>query len=585
MTGPRNRFTPPLRINVKWWRRAAALLLCAFTFTAARALEPADIVVLYNASSPNSLKVAQYYQQVRHIPAGHLIPVRCDIADNITEAAYRTFFVPQLLKQLAERKLKPDAPGAPGVKCIVTTYDIPLRILAYQPTPEELAEAAALQKQLDDICRQASSEIQALDRIAPVATAATATAPADSKITWRALATQAYLGAQGVSSRVEKLAEPARSQAIREFMQVQQRLAGLNGLVSSLKVPPDAPGADDAQRQLAQFRGEIHDLDQQFKALAKQRDSARMRREMIAVRGKMDGLFGQAAVIEDLIHYLQPQATESCLDNELALVFADQGYPRANWLQNPRSVEVYPVMQHLLQSSGDHPPQTVMVARIDGSSVEKTEQMIDTTLKIEKTGLEGKLYLDARGLHTQDGYGAFDADLRKAADWLKQHSTIDVVLDDNPALLLAKDAPDCALYCGWYSLHAYQDSAQWLPGAVGYHVASLEMMSLHDPHETGWVVNLLNRGFCGTLGATEEPYLNAFPKPSLFFPLLLSGEFTQGEVWEVTAPCLSWRIGYVGDPLYNPYKAHPRVKVADLLEHSLLRNAYPALGKKMPDHP
>ena len=28
-------------------------------------------------------------------------------------------------------------------------------------------------------------------------------------------------------------------------------------------------------------------------------------------------------------------------------------------------------------------------------------------------------------------------------------------------------------------------------------------------------------------------------------------EFTQGEVWEVTNPMLSWRDGYVGDTLFR----------------------------------
>ena len=120
---------------------------------------------------------------------------------------------------------------------------------------------------------------------------------------------------------------------------------------------------------------------------------------------------------------------------------------------------------------------------------------------------------------------------------------------------------------------------------MGYHVASFEMPTLHDPKETGWVVNLLNRGFCGTLGATDEPYLPSFPKPSLFFPLLLSGQFTQGEVWELTAPMVSWRVGFVGDPLYNPYKSHPRVKTEDLLAHVVLRNAYTVLDRRPPAMP
>jgi len=224
-------------------------------------------------------------------------------------------------------------------------------------------------------------------------------------------------------------------------------------------------------------------------------------------------------------------------------------------------------------------PATLLVCRLDGSTVAKVEEMIDTGLKVEEKGLEGKMYLDARGLRGTDAYAIYDADLRRTAEWMKQHSTMETVLEDTGNLLAAKEAPQAAVYCGWYSLRNYQDSCQWVKGAVGYHVASFEMMALHDPKEMGWVVNLLNRGFCGTLGPTDEPYLQSFPKPSLFFPLLLSGEFTQGEVWEVTTPMLSWRQGYVGDPLYNPFKAKPRVKVEDLRNDPVLRKAFEILGR------
>jgi uncharacterized protein (TIGR03790 family) len=224
-------------------------------------------------------------------------------------------------------------------------------------------------------------------------------------------------------------------------------------------------------------------------------------------------------------------------------------------------------------------PATLLVCRLDGSTVAKVEEMIDTGLKVEAQGLEGKMYLDARGLRGTDAYAVFDADLRRTAEWMKQHSTMETVLDDTPNLFVAKDAPEAAVYCGWYSVGNYQESCQWVKGAVGYHVASFEMMSLHNPAEKGWVVNLLNRGFCGTLGPTDEPYLQSFPKPSLFFPLLLSGEFTQGEVWEVTTPMVSWRQGYVGDPLYNPFKTKPRVKVEDVRSDPVLRHAYEILGR------
>jgi hypothetical protein len=85
---------------------------------------------------------------------------------------------------------------------------------------------------------------------------------------------------------------------------------------------------------------------------------------------------------------------------------------------------------------------------------------------------------------------------------------------------------------------------------------------------------MLKHGVVGTLGAVAEPYLQAFPKPSVFFPLLLSGKFTQIEVYFLTTPEVGWRIAYVGDPLYNPFKHDPRIAPAELKKTPLFAKAF-----------
>jgi uncharacterized protein (TIGR03790 family) len=381
---------------------------------------------------------------------------------------------------------------------------------------------------------------------------------------------------------MEKLPPQQRMEAMRQFLPLHQHVSGIRGLLNSLQVPADVPAGDPARRQLATLQGQLKELEEQYSALMPQRDSARIRRELVDLAQKAEGVVGEARLIEQMLAYLQPDNSASCLDNELALVLAEQSYSRANWIINPRNLEVWPSTQ--IKGSAT-PPATLMVCRIDGSSPARAMELVDLAIKTEEKGLDGKIYLDARGLRGTDAYAAYDADIRRAADWLKQHASMEVVLEDTDALLAAKDAPAAALYCGWYSVHQYQESCQWVKGAVGFHVASFEMMTLHTPKEPGWVVNLLDRGFAGTLGPTDEPYLTSFPKPSLFFPLLLSGDFTQGEVWQLTTPMLSWREGYVGDPLYNPFKARPRVKGEDLLAHPVLRIAYQELSRSVSTAP
>jgi hypothetical protein len=99
---------------------------------------------------------------------------------------------------------------------------------------------------------------------------------------------------------------------------------------------------------------------------------------------------------------------------------------------------------------------------------------------------------------------------------------------------------------------------------VGFHVASFEMVSLRSDHERGWVKGLLSDGVVATIGPVAEPYLVAFPRADDFFPLLMTGKLTLAEVYWKTNPLTSWMMCCVGDPLYNPFKTNPAVKVADL---------------------
>jgi hypothetical protein len=61
-----------------------------------------------------------------------------------------------------------------------------------------------------------------------------------------------------------------------------------------------------------------------------------------------------------------------------------------------------------------------------------------------------------------------------------------------------------------------------------------------------------------TLGATDEPFLSAFPLPEEFFPLVLTGRRTVCEVYWRTTPFVSWRLMLICDPLYNPFRKNPQ---------------------------
>jgi uncharacterized protein (TIGR03790 family) len=531
---------------------------------AARALTPDDIVVIYNAKSDSSLKVAEHYLRARAIPASHLVPITCDAQESVAENIYRLTIVPQIRRVLKERGLDT------GVKCLVTTFDVPLTIGPVAAGPANQQVAARLQKQLNTVLADIAKSQNAYDEIARDAGAAAASQPAAGAL--GEMVARLNVAVQRAVARIQALPAAQRAAELQKLANIHERVAGLTGVLSLFHVRADAADSDAGRREMARLTDQLRDYERQYQDL-KARDVPAAKSGMIDLRTRTHGLIGAAQELEIQIGMLAPAESEACFDSELALLLAsDQNYARGRWVLNPHNVELWPSIKRMTDV-----PRTLMVARLDGPTPAAAMDLVNRALKIEKTGLDGKIYLDARGLTGADAYSAFDAELRTAYAWLKENASMETVLDDKAELLEAKDCPDAALYCGWYSLHNYHESVQWVQGAVGYHVASLEMPTLHNPDDTGWVTQMLKRGVAGTLGATAEPYLSSFPKPSLFFPLLLTGEFTQGEVWEVTNPWVSWRVGFAGDPLYNPFKAKPRVKIEAVKSHVVLRNAWEIL--------
>jgi hypothetical protein len=98
------------------------------------------------------------------------------------------------------------------------------------------------------------------------------------------------------------------------------------------------------------------------------------------------------------------------------------------------------------------------------------------------------------------------------------------------------------------------DAFDWVPGAVGYHLASAEATTLRDPSSQVWCKKMLEKGVCATVGPVYEPYLVAFPRPDEFFSLLLRGDLTLVECYSLTNPFNSWMMTLIGDPLYRPFK-------------------------------
>lgn len=240
------------------------------------------------------------------------------------------------------------------------------------------------------------------------------------------------------------------------------------------------------------------------------------------------------------------------LDSELAVVKCPE-LPLGGWIANPFCLlfrNHVPVVSK---------KEVLMVARLDGPTAAGVRRIIDDALRVEASGLSGVAYFDARWPMTADptssAYREYDRAIHRAARRVAASGRLRVVVDDHEALFQPGQCPEAALYCGWYSLGRYVDAFDWKPGAVGFHVASSECVTLKNPGSQVWCKRMLENGVCATLGPVGEPYLQAFPDPELFFGLLAEGLLTLAECYQLSLPYLSWKMVLIGDPLYRPFAA------------------------------
>ncbi len=244
------------------------------------------------------------------------------------------------------------------------------------------------------------------------------------------------------------------------------------------------------------------------------------------------------------IDRINGKETDACVDSELSMVLFGP-YELYRWRPNrlKKTVRYLDI-------------KTLMVCRLDGPNAQIARSLIDKSIAAEQTGLQGVACIDSRGIADDNeprSFGNFDQSLRDLAVLVKFRTQL-AVKEERTAELFGPDScPRAAIYCGWYSLKSYIDAFDFVDGAVGYHIASLEAVDLRDPNSRQWCPAMLAGGITATLGAVAEPYLHSFPKPKDFFLELFEGECLV-EAYYRTKPFNSWQLVLIGDPLYTPFK-------------------------------
>jgi uncharacterized protein (TIGR03790 family) len=539
------------------WRRALIWMLVVLPpslmparHTAAE-LTAEQILLVVNKNSADSQKLAELYAQLRHVPPDQTVMLDLPDAEEMPFNTYETQVVGPLRQFMVDHQLQGK------IKCLLTFYGVPFRIADRINSHEDLMELEHL-RSMDKTCiDRATAVVQALEKQAselnPKFKPGSATTP-------RALAMRAQAAVADMGPRIEAMTDPtARTTATAALMDRLQQLGGAAEMDGRFGAHQrDNPNVSPEERQKwIDMHEQIQQIRQQIEKFQGARWDPDARFKTRTLWAQAFGLLGEEQALTRQIEYFDTDHTAAATDNELALLWWDY-YPRSHWMPNP----LY------YRSRASNAP-VLMVMRLDGPSPAIVEKMMRTSVQVEETGLTGIAALDARGIDPVDekgkpsAFGMFDEHIRNLALLLRTKTRLRIKLGDQEPVFPAHTVKGVALYCGWYSVGNYIPGCDFNPGAVGYHIASYEMVSLHTP-STYWVRGLLSDGVVATLGPVAEPYLGAFPLPDEFFPLLLTGKLTLAEVYWRTTPMTSWMISFIGDPLYTPYRANPPMEVGDI---------------------
>lgn len=514
-------------------------------------LHPNQVVILANAKSPESLAVAAHYAAQRGVPTDHIVRLDLPLHDSLTRQEYDDLILTPLRRALTGRNL------ASSVRVVVTTYGVPLRIEAPTLTQDERTWLAEARSRVQESRTKLEQIQDAFERMTPGAPKSDnlTNIPAQDILEMARTAALLPRGDRAWRAAVQHVQQRPSTEServVQELLQLTRQYGGWGILLQkSTDATRPAPSTDNptmaAWRRLLEQTGPFW-ADLGRAPITSQRPLIyRWTEQLFGWRGVLE----LASVEADLLTYTYADAG---LDSELSLLWWDRDFYPVAWRWGN------PLFQDSAPDRNDLP--ILMVSRLDAPTADLAKGLVDQALRAERSGLQGTMYFDARGLKAKDAtdtYGIYDQSLRDATEVVKQQSSYTVLLDDAEATLSRPgSAPDVALYIGWYKLRAYENAFTFKPGAIGYHMASAEALSVHDPGETGWCRNALEHGITATLGSVGEPYLDAFPEPARFTALLLTGQYSLAEVYYLTSRYISWRMVLFGDPLYNPMRGRSR---------------------------
>ena len=539
----------------------SGIVVCFWVSTAVSSafgeLTADQVAVLANRNSPDSIAVARHYASRRGLPKEHVLLLDLPTHETISRKEYEERLIGPVREALQSKRL------AKTIRVLVTTYGVPLRVDAPQPNEGEqrwIQDAMERQR----FARAYLAQIpEWAKRVAPAHSEEHSPAvPPDSKTAEsdQSLLDQVNRAIREAITRVKETGPKQSRETVERWNQELARILVQAGGTASLIQRLEVGHAADQQTRanVSKVREQIVSAQNVIRALI-DAPSDTTRKQAYQLTERVLGLEGILRLATAEIESYTYKNGDAGVDSELTLLWWDRDqYRVAERIPNP----LFHGNVALANPSSSSLP-TMMVSRLDAPTPQLAMSLVDRAMETEQRGLMGKAYVDSRGIQPDGtvGYGYYDQGLRDLAELLQKHTPYSVVLEDTERRFSERgEAPDVAVYTGWYKLRSYEDAFTFNPGAIGYHIASGEAVSIHDPNEAGWCKNALERGITATLGPTGEPYVDAFPLPNEFFAVLLTGRYTLAEAYALTTRYVSWRMVLFGDPLYNPWRGRPYVK-------------------------
>ncbi len=498
----------------------------------ALALQPDQILLIANKNNPDSMRLAKYYCRRRYVPQNNILALnlRAKLKDKISRKDYDSLIAAPVRHRLSRPK------GKEKIKCLLTFYGVPYKVGPRQRLKGRDKDVLVLQQLFRPKSDQLAGIANQVKAIANPDYRPPAKASLDPVMHKAIRALQSDF--DGAFKRIQNTQEQAfRQQHLQKWLTFYSTCYGKIKAVQTAKeklgiaIPMTAVEQlriKEKTKFLEQVKSENWPTDKKiangyYKAL-----------------GLVSGLTGQILMLTNDIDMIKGIETDAALDSELSMVMFDP-YELYRWQPNE-------LKQRVLWIG----VRTLMVSRIDAPTYKICQSLIDKAIATEAKGLNGNVYLDS-GKKGGGAYEKFDQYIKDTAELFQKNSSMKVIQEQTLRLFAPGTCPDTALYCGWYSLKKYVDAFDFVDGAIGYHIASLEATKLRSSTSAQWCPAMLRDGITATIGAVAEPYLGAFPPPQRFFRQLLRGR-TLVEAYYKTNPYNSWRMLLIGDPLYTPFK-------------------------------